>query len=604
MKLFNKKFVPPISPLMVAGVLVVLLPIFAFMTLDRMEKQKDHIKERFLVTGTSLIRTFEAGTRTGMLSMGWGKQRVQAMLMETAVQPDIAYIMITDGKGRILAHSDPDLTGTMVEVLPDISRVKEQMHKVFSRKRQKEGQPIFEVYKRFTPLTKGFQGRHPSMHGMSGDNNSHGFGKEWKKSMGHQSFSDMSDQYIFAGLSMSRAVHDQDMMARSTIGRGILFFIIGCTGVICLFAFQAYRSAKASLNRVKAFSDTVVQNMPSGLITIALDFYVTSMNRAAEEILGQAPTRAYPQMIQLASEMSVSKDVVSQEVTLRPSTPSELRLDMTASPILDDDCLVQGFIFLFRDLTQLKELKKEVETNRRLAAIGKLAGGVAHEIRNPLSSIKGFATYFGKRYEQNPDDAETARIMVQEVERINRSITQLLEFAKPMAVEEKNIDIQPLIRHSLKLVAHDLERKNIASTVDIQTSCKTFRSDPDRINQVLLNLYMNALNAMENNAMDDNGRLGVEVVDRTGGTTGETGIEIRVKDNGCGIDKKTLDDIFDPYFTTRPDGTGLGLSIVYRIVENLGGEIRVESELGKGSCFIVSLPGKALITEKESKGKI
>ena len=416
---------------------------------------------------------------------------------------------------------------------------------------------------------------------------------------GHQSFLDMSEQYIFAGLSMSGAVHDQDMMAKSIIGRGVLFFIIGCTGVICLFAFQAYRSAKASLNRVKAFSDTVVQNMPSGLITIDPGFYVTSMNRAATDILGQAPARAYPQMIQLASEMSVSQDVVSREVTLRPSTPSELRLDMTASPILDDEGIVQGFIFLFRDLTQLKELKKEVETNRRLAAIGKLAGGVAHEIRNPLSSIKGFATYFGKRYEQNPDDAETARIMVQEVERINRSITQLLEFAKPMAVEKKNIDIQPLIRHSLKLVAHDLERKNISSTVDIHTRCKTFRSDPDRINQVLLNLYMNAFNAMENNAMEDKGRLGVEVVDRIG----SSGIDIRVKDNGCGIDKKNMDDIFDPYFTTRPEGTGLGLSIVYRIVENLQGEIRVESEPGKGSCFIVSLPGNELISEKESKGK-
>lgn len=597
MKLFNKKFAPPISPLMVAGVLVVLLPVFAFMTLDRMKKQKEHIKERFLVTGTSLIRTFEAGTRTGMLSMGWGKQRVQAMLMETAVQPDIAYIMITDEQGRILAHSDPELTGTMVEVLPDITQVKEQMHRVFSRKRQKEGQPVFEVYKRFIPLTKGYRGSHRPMHGMPVDDNSCKFGQEWKKGMGsgfHQSFSDMSEQYIFAGLSMSRAVHDQDTMARSIIGRGVLFFIIGCTGVICLFAFQAYRSARASLNRVKAFSDTVVQNMPSGLITIDPDFYVTSMNRAATEILGQTPTKAYPQMIQLVNEMSVSREVVSREVTLKPTAPSVVRLDMTASPILDDEGIVQGFIFLFRDLTQLRELKKEVETNRRLAAIGKLAGGVAHEIRNPLSSIKGFATYFGKRYEQNPDDAETARIMVQEVERINQSITQLLEFAKPMAVEEKSIDIQPLIHHSLKLVAHDLERKNISSKVQIHTRSKTFRSDPDRINQVLVNLYMNAVNAME-----DNGKLEIDVLDGAGGKS----LDIRVTDNGCGIDKKNMDEIFDPYFTTRPDGTGLGLSIVYRIVENLQGEIRVKTELGKGSCFIVSLPGKGFISEKEPKRK-
>ena len=208
---------------------------------------------------------------------------------------------------------------------------------------------------------------------------------------------------------------------------------------------------------------------------------------------------------------------------------------------------------------------------------------MAHEIRNPLSSIKGFATYFAKRYENEPDDAETAQIMVQEVERINRSITQLLEFAKPMAVEERLVELNPLIRHSLKLVAHDLEKKAIDSQIRIETRLTQIKTDPDRINQVLLNLYMNAINAMT----DQEGKLVVEVTDSR-----EDKVEIRVSDNGCGIEAKDLEEIFDPYFTTRPDGTGLGLSIVHRIVENLRGEIRVESELGIGTCFIVRLPGE------------
>jgi len=205
-----------------------------------------------------------------------------------------------------------------------------------------------------------------------------------------------------------------------------------------------------------------------------------------------------------------------------------------------------------------------------------------------LSSIKGFATYFGKRYQDNPDDAETAKIMVQEVERINRSITQLLEFANPMAVEKRNVEIEPLIRHSLKLVSHDLDRKKIESQVDFKTHFRWMVTDPDRINQVLLNLYMNAVNAM-----DSGGKLWVTVADLPGKGGQAHGIKIEVKDNGCGIDAAHLEDIFDPYYTTRPTGTGLGLSIVHRIVENLKAEIRVKSEKKKGSCFTIFLPGAA-----------
>jgi len=588
MKLFTKKIPAFISPFMMAGILVVLLPIFAFMTLDRMERQKEDTGERLLIKGISLIRTFEAGTRTGMLTMRWGAQRIQAMLLETATQPDVEYIVITSRSGEILAHSDGALVGKFFDAMPDISCVQGDTLLVSHRTRQIDGSPVFEVFKRFTPLAIGFRGRHKPMHGMGMEGGEGEPGAdEWgkfgaKENMGRErKFSGMTENYIFAGLSMTSASLAQEQLRKQTLGRGFLFFFMGCIGMIGLFTFQAYRSARASLTSVKAFSDNVVQNMPAGLVTIDQDHRITSMNRAAEEILGQMPEKPFPQMIALVSEMESSGSPVSREITLRKGTPRELGLDMTASPIKDNEGVVLGFLFLFRDLTQLKELKKEVETTRHLAAIGKLAGGVAHEIRNPLSSIKGFATYFGKRYENNSDDRETAQIMVQEVERINRSITQLLEFAKPMAVENKEVRLDTLISHSLKLVRHDLDKKSIAASVNFKTDKTSFRTDPDRINQILLNLYMNAINAME-----DGGKLEVNILD----SPDESGLEIHVTDNGCGIDKKHIDEVFDPYFTTRPEGTGLGLSIVHRIVENLRGEIRVESDREKGTRFMIRLP--------------
>ena len=588
-----------ISPLFLIGVLLIMLPIFTFMTLDRLEKQNEFFTQRLLEKGASLIRTFEAGTRTGMFTMRWGANRIQAMLLETALQPEVIYMMITSKDGLILAHSDESMVGQIFDAMPGMVKINEDTAMVDHRVRLQKDQSqvldqsqVFEVFKRFVPIKSGARRRHMRMDGVpmhryqdSPDMQNFEKGiKDWSQpyiqSQDGQ-MPEMAEHYIFAGLSMERARIARDELLKETVLRGILFFILGCVGMVALFVFQAYRSAKASLKSVKAFSDNVIQNMPSGLVTINHDHEITSVNNAAKNILGGDLTQPYPEMIELIQEMEISQKVLNREINFIIAQDRKLDLDITASPIKDYENQIMGFLFLFRDLTQIRELKKKVETNKRLAAIGKLAAGVAHEIRNPLSSIKGFATYFGKRYEDKDSDKEIAQIMVKEVERINRSVTQLLEFAKPMAVEKKQVDIKEMITHSLKLVHHDLKQKNIETRVNIDTRKTKIHTDGDRMNQVLLNLYINAIEAL-----DDKGILEIDVKD--GQKDGQ--IEIRVKDNGQGIDEESLDLIFDPYFTTRPTGTGLGLSIVHRIIENLEASIRVESKKNTGTCFIINLP--------------
>lgn len=578
-----------VPPLVMVGVLVVLLPVFILMTLDRVKKQDEFIRERFLITGTSLIRTFEAGTRIGLGSMQWGIERLQSMLEETAGQPDVAYIMITDAMGKIVAHSDAAMVGKIYDGWPDLASLPMDPHRISSRSLNTEDGPVLELAKRFVPFNPRLRGR--GWAAGHGPDPSYGYGYGnmppgppgplGPESSARPAFGafGQTDHYIFAGMSMAGVQAAQAQGFKNIVIRGLLFFVFCCSGIIALFALQAYWAAQSSLEQVMAFSDNVVQNMPSGLITLDTNFNVTSANRAAEKILGKIPEKAYPQMAAMAAKITGSGGVASGEVALNPKEQGELRLDMTVSAIPADEDQIQGFVLLFRDLTQIRDLKKQVETNRRLAAIGKLAAGVAHEIRNPLSSIKGFATYFSRQYKNEPEDVEIAKIMVQEVERMNRSITQLLEFAKPMAVEIKQTRIEPLIRHSLKLVSHDLEKKKIRVETDIRTRRETIHTDPERICQVLLNLYMNALNAM-----DSGGILEIGVADV------QDDIEIRVADNGCGIPAKDLEKVFDPYFTTRAKGTGLGLSIVHRIVENLKGDIRVESRPSKGTVFYIILP--------------
>jgi two-component system sensor histidine kinase HydH len=230
--------------------------------------------------------------------------------------------------------------------------------------------------------------------------------------------------------------------------------------------------------------------------------------------------------------------------------------------------------------TSLTSLERELETSRRLASLGRLAAGVAHEIRNPLSSIKGFATYFKERYRDNPDDQKTSEIMIQEVDRLNRVITQLLEFARPPVIQKKRASLQSLIQHSLKMIDRQASTKQIRVLSRLPSGIKEVNVDPDGINQVLLNLYLNAVEAM-----DQGGTLSVSLsMDE-----GSPWVKIIISDTGSGIRKDDVEHIFDPYFTTKQTGTGLGLAIVHKIIEAHGGEVRVESEIGRGTTVSVLL---------------
>jgi two-component system sensor histidine kinase HydH len=247
----------------------------------------------------------------------------------------------------------------------------------------------------------------------------------------------------------------------------------------------------------------------------------------------------------------------------------------------DEDGTFLGYVLLFKDLSEVRSLRKEIARSQRLASVGRLAAGVSHEIRNPLSSIKGFATYFKERYHDVPENQQISNLMIQEVDRLNRVVGQLHEFARPIKISKKSIQIKSFIENSLKLIERQASEANIKIQTSLSSEIDKVFVDPDRINQVLLNLYLNAIESMENE-----GSLSVTLTN----TLKKDGIEIRVSDTGTGISKDDLAHIFDPYFTTKASGTGLGLAIVHNIIEAHKGKIKVESILGQGTTVTVILP--------------
>ncbi len=248
---------------------------------------------------------------------------------------------------------------------------------------------------------------------------------------------------------------------------------------------------------------------------------------------------------------------------------------------------------------QVRLLEEEMRRKEKLAAIGNLAAGVAHEIRNPLSSIKGYATYFGQRFPEGSEDRQAAGVMVREVERLNRVITDLIGLSRPTDVHAVPSDILPVLDHSLHLLRQDAEKKGVS--LDIRRPKRPLPKvflDVDRFGQALLNICLNALEAMPQGGL-------LQIIPYV---YNQYFMALEIKDTGMGIQQSHLPHIFDPYFTTKGQGTGLGLAMVHKIIEAHGGEISVHSKqahmqesqltIGQetGTVFRILLP---IVKEKE-----
>jgi two-component system sensor histidine kinase HydH len=206
---------------------------------------------------------------------------------------------------------------------------------------------------------------------------------------------------------------------------------------------------------------------------------------------------------------------------------------------------------------------------------------VAHEIRNPLSSLKGFATYFKEKYQTNDRDQDIARIMIQEVDRLNRVVSQLLEFSRPMRLHLQTAPLKPLVEDAFRLIDPQAGAACVTTIFEMaDEQRRRSRMDVDKMQQVLLNLFYNALDAMP-----DGGRLTVRVTD-----VENQAICLEVQDTGTGIPPKDQPHVFEPYFSTKKAGTGLGLAIVHNIIEAHQGKIEITSRQGEGTRVRITWP--------------
>jgi len=347
----------------------------------------------------------------------------------------------------------------------------------------------------------------------------------------------------------------------------------------------------------------IVQNVVSGLVTVDEGGRITSFNRMAEEITGRKFEEVYQEEIDslfpglFAWSRSVGGNPGEGWNRLRLSRwetrfprkdGTSLILGFSISPLKDSSDREMGNILIFQDLTRLREMEEHLKRADRLAAVGKMAAGIAHEIRNPLASISGSIEILKDDPGSSPQNQQLMGIVLREVNQLNTLIADFLLFARPISPGKEKIHLNRLIEEILQMFTHgpDFNRR-IRLETQFQDDLH-IQGDPRQIRQVFWNLFINAAQAMP-----EGGTLRVELRKNSfppAISGGRVHGEISVIDSGTGIGEEELEKIFDPFFTTKERGTGLGLSIVHSLVEGYGGKVTVQSQPGKGSVFSVYLP--------------
>ncbi len=578
----KRLFIPAFSIVFIVILLLVLISVSTYRNLDRDKKKVRGFVHR---QGVMLIHTLEAGVRAGLRQPRRSDETLELLMRETAESEDVAYVYLIDGSGKTIFRSDaPGTDDENARKWPE--RIEGEHETILTRLRTRPDHvQVFEFAKRFEP----FHPNAASTVRMPGVGQAtQGRGDE--------------DMIIVVALKMQAFEEARQTDFHHAVIMASIVLALGSGAIFFIFVIQNYYLVNRTLRQTRDYTRLVVEHMANGLLSIDRSGNVLSFNRPALEMLGVNEADLLELNLRVVIDFTASgidetlshcaavlEKEIRHKIPFRGESDRIIPLAMSVTPILDDAGECQGAVIVLRDLTQIRLLEAKVRRTEQLAAIGKLAAVVAHEVRNPLSSIKGLAQFLRQGLKDRPKVQQYVEVMITEVDRINQVVTDLLVIARPFEAERMPTDIVALIDHVIMLVQADADSRRIAIHRDCAADIGLVSLDGDQMKPALLNLLLNALQSIVNNGRID---IGVSMDQHAGM------LHLWVADDGPGIPPEDQQKIFEPYFTTREKGTGLGLAIVQKIVENHDGVIQVESPMGTtghGCRFDLTIPidGKA-----------
>ncbi|MFZ2631514.1 MAG: ATP-binding protein [Desulfosalsimonadaceae bacterium] len=563
--------------LIIVAMILTLLVFIGFSTHWNMDKARENALKFVHQQGVATLQIIEASLLSLIETTDFNKNSIDRLIRKAGNNQYIEFVYIADREGRIL-HSS---ASSFREESPEewIPFASSDNNIFYRTKKSPDSMPIYEMAKRIIPSGNNETGKLTST--PPSRSNAPAAGKGYENAI------------LVVGLEMSSFEMAQHEDFHHAIIMVSILVALGAGTIFFIFVIHAYHRINKRLRETQEYTRYVVESMASGLLSIDENGNVLSYNNLALEFIGQRSTdmdRFNLQQVIDFQQSGISKTlsqcgpVFDREIVIHKAGGEEMPLAISVSPMSIREGTCQGAVIILRDLREIKRLEEKVRRAEKYAEVGKLAAAVAHEIRNPLSSIRGFAKFLSHKLQDRPKDQEYATIMVREVDRINHVVTDLLNFARPLDIEPSHVSPADLVRHTVRLIEGDANSKNIKILEKTENSPETVFLDSDQITQVLLNLTLNSLQgAMSGQTVE----IGVSTDDA------HENIVFWVEDDGPGIPAANFEKIFDPFFTTREKGTGLGLAIVQKIVENHRGRISVNSPLpGKdhGCRFVITIP--------------
>ena len=401
------------------------------------------------------------------------------------------------------------------------------------------------------------------------------------------------NSYLVVGVNLEGYYQRLSQTRRRIIFNYGVIMALVLLGIYVIYKLQETYIVKKTLNEMKDYTSKLLETMDNAVISIDKNGVIKTYNRKSEEIFHKKRAEVLNKNCQnvlnlkIDGECLLRKTLSEKRNTSREIILNGKILDIATSFLTNEENEIVGLVAIIRDVTEIKSLNEEVARNKRLASLGKLSAGIAHEIRNPLSSIRGLAQFVYSSFKKNDARKEDLDTIIQEVDRLNLLIVQVLDFAKIKKLNLSQFSINELVVKIVEFLKLEIKNKKIDFHLSLSQDISSICADENQVRQIIMNVVINSIQAIKINGK-------IKITTENSRLKEKPAIKLIIEDSGIGIPESELSQIFDPFFTKKDKGTGLGLSIVYKLVENHQGEIKVESTEGKGTKFMIFLIQKGV----------
>lgn len=561
--------------LIIVTTVLILLLVIAYSTYRNRDRERLRMEEALLREGRVVAYSLAAALKADFSSAPPDLQRLNPLLADIARDTDIQAIAVINTDGRIVASSSAWKEGRPFPGTTSLNLLLREKGLITRYGHDPTGERTFEIIQPFQP----FIVREPPLAGQSepGSDRPAGPLSQWSR-----------DKIIAQSFRLQVFETARQADIDHLILMGGILIILAAGALYFILIVQSYYRVDRTLGQMKSYLENVVDSMADGLVSLDNQGRIVTLNRQAAAILavkieaweGKAFSEVLGEGSELFLQAAQGTVIHEREMELGRGQQERIPISLSAAPLKDELGRDMGLVVIIKDRREIRDLKENIRRSERLASLGRLAAGMAHEIRNPLSSIRGFAQFFRQRFQGQQEEEEYAAIMIREVDRLNRVITDLLDFARPREIKRANCSLEKIIDDTLQLLVMELTAKKVILEKDYDKDLPLVLVDQEQISQAMLNLLLNALDAVA-----VGGKIGIRL--KHNADLGS--VEITVADDGPGIPAEDREKIYEPFFSTKRKGTGLGLAIVNQIVESHGGKIGVEDRPGGGTIFTIDL---------------